>query len=63
MTGSDTNEKLPQFKPCGISKVQVNYTPDGTYATYDDGYPVATELQLNFTETKIIFRQDVEAGF
>lgn len=63
MHGSDTNGKLPQFKPCGISKVQVNYTPDGTYATYDEGYPVATELQLNFTETKIIFRQDVDRGF
>ena len=63
MSGSNTNEKLPQFKPCGISKVQVNYTPDGTYATYDEGYPVATELQLNFIETKAIFRQDVDRGF
>ncbi len=67
MKGSSRNEKLAQFKPCGMARVQVNYTPDGTYATYDGGaegsFPVATELQVNFTETKIIFRDDVRRGF
>tara|TARA_B100001250_G_scaffold413077_1_gene446039 strand:+ start:1874 stop:2965 length:1092 start_codon:yes stop_codon:yes gene_type:complete len=67
MTGNKRNPNIAQFKPCGMARVQVNYTPDGTYATYDGGdkgsWPVATELQINFTETKIIFRSDVKAGF
>ncbi len=63
MQGSDTHPHLIQFKPCAISKVEVNYTADGTYATYSDGAPLSVELTLNFMETKVIFRKDVKAGF
>jgi len=63
MTGTGTNMNIIQFKPCAISKVQVNYTSDGTYASYKDGVPVATELTLNFVESKIVFAHEVEEGF
>lgn len=63
MRGGDVNRKMQQFKPCAIRKVGVNYTSDGTYATYRDGEPVATELTLNFLESKILFKSDIEAGF
>lgn len=60
MTGSETNKKIPQYKPCAITRVEVNYTPDGTYATYSDGTPVAIELSLRFMETKIIFAEEIK---
>ena len=63
MRGGDVNRKMQQFKPCAIRKVGVNYTSDGTYATYRDGEPVATELTLNFLESKILFKSDIAAGF
>ncbi len=63
MKGSSKHPHLIQFKPCAISKVEVNYTADGTYATYSDGAPLSVELTLNFMETKVIFRSDVAAGF
>ncbi len=63
MTGSDVNRKLIQFKPCAIQAVEVNYTPDGTYATYSDGSPVAIELRLNFMETKLIYSNEVAQGY
>ena len=63
MKGSKPHEWVTQFKPCAISNVTVNYTPDGTFATYFDGSPVATELRLNFQETKLIFADEVAAGF
>ena len=63
MTGSDSNENIAQYKPCAITGVQVNYTPDGTYATYGDGSPVATEITLKFVETKLIFSSEIQAGF
>jgi len=63
MTGSDTNRKIIQFKPCAISAVEVNYTPDGTYAAYEDGQPAAIELRINFMETKLVFADEVERGF
>ena len=59
MTGSNVNKKLIQFKPCAIQAVEVNYTPDGTYATYNDGSPVAIELRLNFMETKLLYSNEV----
>ena len=63
MKGNKPHEWLTQYKPCAISNVVVNYTPDNTYATYSDGSPVATEIRLNFQETKLIFRDEVDQGF
>ena len=63
MTGSEVNRKIIQFKPCAVNRVTVNYTPDGTYATYSDGSPVAIELGLSFLETKIVFKDDVSKGY
>ena len=63
MTGSNPNKNIIQFKPCAISGVEVNYTPDGTYAAYADGVPVAIELRLNFMETKLIFADEVDVGY
>ena len=63
MKGSNNNPWIAQYKPCGIVQVQVNYTPDGTYAAFADGSPVATELSIRFVETKLIFRNEIEAGF
>ena len=63
MKGEETKKQLIQFKPCAISRVAVNYTPDGTYATYSDGSPIAIELQLSFVETKVLFKKDIKDGF
>lgn len=63
MTGGGMNDKIEQFKPCAIRKVGVNYTSDGTYATYKDGEPVATELTINFLESKVLFKEDISRGF
>ncbi len=59
MKGASEHPYITQYKPCAISKVEVNYTPDGTYATYEDGAPVATELRVNFMETKLIFAHEI----
>ena len=48
------------FKRCSISNVEVNYTPDGTYATHPDGAPVSVELRLSFMETKVVFAQEIK---
>jgi hypothetical protein len=39
--------------------VSANFTPDGAYATYEDGSPVATELTVSFIETKLIFSEEI----
>ena len=49
---------------CAVTQVDVNYTPDGVYATYNDEkrQPVAMTLALNFQETKICFAEEVMDG-
>ena len=44
-----------------VTQVDVNYTPDGAYATYNDpaAQPVSIELSINFQETKINFAEEV----
>jgi len=63
MHGSGEHPVLPRFKMCAVTKSDVIYTPDGTYATYPDGQPVAMQLKVNFQETKICFAEEVEGGF
>ena len=59
MTGNKLNPYVTQFKPCAITNVNINYTPDGSYATYRDGSPVATMLSVQFKELKLVFEQEV----
>ena len=65
MQGSKLHPFVPQYKICAITGVEVNYTPDGVYATYYDGAdgtngaPVAVELNLSFSETKLVYSQDI----
>jgi len=59
MKGSKEHPRLPRYKMCAITAVDVNYTPDGAYATYKDGQPVAVELTLSFQETKMVFSEEI----
>lgn len=59
MKGGFEHPVLPRFKMCAITQVDVNYTPDGSYATYRDGQPVAMTLAINFQETKLVFAEEI----
>lgn len=59
MKGGTEHPVLPRFKMCAITQVDVNYTPDGSYATYHDGQPVAMTLAINFQETKLVFAEEI----
>ena len=61
MSGNDEHKVLPRYKMCAITQVDVNYTPDGAYATYYDAnsQPVAIELSINFQETKLVFAEEI----
>ena len=59
MRGAEEHKVLPRYKMLAVTQVDVNYTPDGAYATYGDAQPVAIELGINFQETKINFAEEV----
>ncbi len=52
-------DSLPKLKPCVLTNITVNYTPDAVWSTYDGADPVAYTMNLNFTETEIITQAEV----
>ena len=51
---------LNKFKECALMNMSVNYTPDGNYATYEDGVMTAYEMRLSFTEIEPIFNDEYD---
>lgn len=49
---------LNKFKECALQSVALEYTPDGTYATYEDGVMTSYNMTLTFNELEPIFSND-----
>ena len=60
--GSDENIYVPRYGDCVLQSIDVNYTPNG-WASYEDGFPVQTQLTLQFKETEVIDRNKLQNGF
>lgn len=61
--GTSENKWIPKYKLAAIGNVNVNYTPDGTWATYEGGAPVAVTLQVQFMELKLVYSEDIADGY
>lgn len=62
--GAIAHPFLHRFKQCFLKEVNVNYTGEGTYATYNDGTPVSMIMDLSFQEIEPIYDIDYkEKGF
>ena len=49
---------LPKIKECALLSCNVNYTPDGSYMTYENSSMVGYEMSLSFQELEPIFNLD-----
>ena len=62
--GSSAGEIHPYlniFKPMAMTNLNVNYTPDGTYMTYNDGGSLtAYDLQMSFGELEPIYADEFD---
>ena len=56
------HQYLNRFKECAMMSSTVNYTPDGSYATYTDGSMVSYNLTLSFQELEPVFSTDYKAS-
>lgn len=54
----DTHDFLPKIKTCALLNCSVNYTPDGSYMTYENSSMVAYTMTLRFQELEPIFNSD-----
>ena len=52
---------IGKIKECALQSITTNYTPEGQYATYVDGYMVSYEIQMQFQELEPIFNNDYES--
>ena len=59
-SGNGDHPFLNRFKQCFLENMSVNYTADGTYATYHDGTPVSMTLDLSFKEIEPIYDIDFD---
>jgi hypothetical protein len=46
------------YHPCVLKDINVDYAPNG-WAAFSDGFPVQTRLTLQFKETDIVTKQDI----
>ena len=61
--GNDAlNNNFFRTKKCVLTSISLDYTPNG-FATFKDGAPVETRMQLQFQETVIMDKQAIEEGY
>jgi len=56
--GNKTHKALNRFKECALKTCSLQYTPDGNYATFEDGIMTKYQMTLAFTELEPIFSSD-----
>ena len=49
---------IGKIKECALQSFNVNYTPEGQYATFYDGKMVSYEVQMQFQELEPVFNDD-----
>ena len=50
---------LNKIKPCALSNFSVQYAPDGSYMTYDDGSMTSYNVSMSFKELEPIYNDDI----
>ena len=51
---------LNKIKKCAMTSFTAQYTPDGSYMTYEDGSMTSYEIQLSFGELNPIYNDDID---
>ena len=47
-----------KFKPCALTDINLNYTPEGMWMAYQGGQPVSVQMSLKFNELEPIYNTD-----
>ena len=57
--GSKKHKYLPKMKTCVLIDFGMNYTPDGSYMTYQNSSMVSYEMSMSFQEIEPVFNNDM----
>jgi hypothetical protein len=61
-------KSIGKIKTCALVSFNMNYTPDGFYAAYQDAaangsQPIAVSIQLGFTELTPVFNDEYDSDY
>ena len=57
--GNRDHPFLNKIKPCALTGFNVNYAPDGSYVTYQDGSMTSYTVDMQFDELEPIYNEDI----
>lgn len=57
------NLNIHRHTSCVLTDMSVQYTPQGTFAAFDDGMPAQVNINLTFKELAILTKENIEDGF
>lgn len=58
--GKDEHPYIGRMKECALTSFEVDYTPDGNYSTYKDGFMTSYTISLTMKELEPVFYEDYE---
>lgn len=57
------NPTLHKHTSCVLRDMQINYTPNGAYNTFDGGMSTQINVSLSFLEIAILTKKEIEEGY
>lgn len=57
------NNLIPRINTCILERIDTSYAPNGTWSTFETGYPTQIRMLLSFREVEITHRLRVLQGF
>ncbi len=57
-TATEQHPFLNKFKPCAMTGFNVNYTPDGSYMTFENKSLTSYDISMSFSELEPIYQDD-----
>ena len=56
------NEKLHRHTSCVLTEMNVNYTPNGQFNSFEDGMPTQINITLSFRELALLTKDKIKDG-
>ena len=56
------NPNLHRHTSCVLTSMNINYTPNGMYTTFDNGMPTQINMSLEFRELALLTKDKVKNG-
>jgi hypothetical protein len=57
------NKRLPRIAQSVLTMVDTNYASSGQFVAFTDGMPVEILVQLRFSETVVLTKEDIQIGY